>query len=60
MPFDGILTPPQPISATLEVETGTPLQPQIVTVTLGGTEFGGLIPELVNFMPRQIAEAIAP
>ncbi|SPM32150.1 PE family protein [Mycobacterium terramassiliense] len=60
MPFDGILTPPQPISATLEVETGTPLQPQLVTISLGGTEFGGLIPELVNFMPRQVAEAIAP
>ncbi|MCV7092713.1 PE family protein [Mycobacterium interjectum] len=60
MPFDGILAPPQPISATLEVETGTPLQPQLVTISLGGTEFGGLIPELVNFMPRQIAEAIAP
>ncbi|OBI92216.1 PE domain-containing protein [Mycobacterium sp. 1245805.9] len=60
MPFAGILAPPQQISATLEVETGTPLQPpQLVTITLGGTEFGGLIPELVNFMPRQIAEAIA-
>ncbi|OBA71294.1 hypothetical protein A5641_10625 [Mycobacterium sp. 1554424.7] len=59
MPFAGILAPPQQISATLEVETGTPLQPQLVTISLGGTEFGGLIPELVNFMPRQIAEAIA-
>jgi hypothetical protein len=59
MPFAGILAPPQQISATLEVETGTPAQPQLVTISLGGTEFGGLIPELVNFMPRQIAEAIA-
>jgi hypothetical protein len=59
MPFAGILAPPQQISATLEVETGTPAQPRLVTISLGGTEFGGLIPELVNFMPRQIAEAIA-
>jgi PE family len=60
MPFAGILAPPQQISATLEIETGTSLQPQVVTITLGGTQFGGLIPELVNYIPRQIAEAIAP
>ncbi|OBK52892.1 PE family protein [Mycobacterium sp. 1081908.1] len=60
MPFDGILTPPQPISATMEVSAGIGQPVQVVTVSLGGTQFGGLIPELVNFMPRQIAEAIAP
>lgn len=61
MPFCGIFTPPQPISATMDAETGPPLQPvQVITLTLGGTQFGGLVPELLNFMPRQIAEAIAP
>ncbi|HTY29927.1 PE family protein [Mycobacterium sp.] len=60
VPFCGILTPPQPVSATLDVSEGVGQPVQVVNVTLGGTEFGGLVPELVNFMPRQIAEAIAP
>ncbi|OBG29358.1 PE family protein [Mycobacterium sp. 852002-51057_SCH5723018] len=60
MPFSGILTPPQQISATLDVSEGIGQPVQVVTLTLGGTQFGGLIPELLNFMPRQIAEAIAP
>jgi hypothetical protein len=60
MPFCGILTAPQPISATLEGSVGIGGPVQVVDLTLGGTQFGGLIPELLNFMPRQIAAAIAP
>ena len=60
MPFCGILTPPQPLSATLDVSEGIGEPVQVVTLTVGGTEFGGLIPELVNSMPRQIAQVIAP
>jgi hypothetical protein len=60
MPFCGILTPPQPISATLDVSEGVGQPVQVVNVTLGGTQYGGLIPELVNFIPRQIASTISP
>lgn len=60
MPFCGILTPPQQVSATLDVSEGIGQPLQVVNITLGGTQFGGLLPELVNFMPRQIAAAIAP
>jgi PE family len=61
LPFDGILTPPQQISATLDVETGLPIQPvQAVTLSFGGTQFGGLLPELINYIPEQIASTISP
>jgi hypothetical protein len=60
MPFCGILTPPQQISATLDVSEGIDQPVQVVNLTLGGTQFGGLIPELVNFIPRQIASTISP
>jgi hypothetical protein len=61
MPFAGILAPPQQISVTMDVETLQPVPSiEVVTLTLGGTQFGGLIPELVNYIPRQIAAAIAP
>jgi hypothetical protein len=59
LPFDGILTPPQPITATLDVSAlGYPVP--FVDVTFGGTQFGGFLPELLNYIPQQIASAITP
>jgi hypothetical protein len=60
LPFDGLLVPPQPLTATLPpiTEFGVQLAPE-QTIAFGGTEFSGLIPFLVNTMPDQVASAIA-
>jgi hypothetical protein len=58
VPFDGILAPPQPLTVTIPLDVlgiDTP-----INATLGGTEFGGLLPFLVNTLPEQIALAITP
>ena len=53
LPFDGILTPPQPITATLDVSAlGYPVP--FVDVTFGGTQFGGMFPELVTRPDLQV------
>ena len=59
LPFDGLLVPPQPVTATIPVSVAgvTTID---VNLTLGGTPFGGLIPALVNTVPRDLAAAIAP
>jgi hypothetical protein len=59
LPFDGILTPPQQIQATVESATG-PVTVPLVELGFGGTQFGGLLPELLNYIPQQIASAISP
>ncbi len=59
LPFDGILTPPQQIQVTVESATG-PVTVPLVELGFGGTQFGGLFPELVNYIPEQIAAAITP
>jgi hypothetical protein len=59
LPFDGILTPPQPIQVTLESATG-PVTIPLVELGFGGTQYGGLFPELLNYIPQQIAAAISP
>ena len=59
LPFEGILVAPQPITATLEVPVAG-LTTVPITLTFGGTEVGGLVPELVNYMPEQVAAAISP
>ena len=57
VPFDGILVPPQPLSVTIPLDAlGIDIP---INATLGGTEFGGLLPFLVNTMPEQIASAIS-
>ena len=58
LPFDGILTPPQQITATVDVSALDPVP--LTNVTFGGTQFGGLLPELLNYIPEQIASAISP
>ena len=58
LPFDGILVPPQPITATVDVTVlGQPLP---INLTLGGTPFAGLLPELLVNLPQQLASAITP
>jgi hypothetical protein len=58
-PFYGILVEPQPITATIDLSLlGLTTAP--IDLTLGGRGFGGLIPELLNGMPQQIASTISP
>jgi PE family len=59
LPFDGVLTPPQQIQVTVESATG-PFTVPLVELGFGGTQYGGLFPELVNYIPEQIAAAITP
>jgi len=54
-----ILTAPQPIQATIDSTTG-PVTVPIVELGFGGTQYGGLFPELVNYIPEQIVAAISP
>jgi hypothetical protein len=57
VPFDGILVPPQPLTVTIPLNAfGIDIP---INETIGGTEFGGLLPFLVNTMPDQVASAIA-
>jgi hypothetical protein len=58
LPFDGILVPPHPITATIDLSVLGPLQP--TTVTVFGTPFMGLAPLLINYLPEQLAAAITP
>lgn len=56
--FDGILVAPHAISATVDLNIlGIPIP---ITLPLGGTPFGGLVNELLNYVPGQLAAAITP
>ncbi len=57
--FDGLLVPPHPITATMDVTTSGVTVTQL-NLNLGGTPFGGLIPELLNTVPEQLAASITP
>ena len=61
LPLDGLLVPPQPITATVPIDVDIlgVIVDTSVTTTLGGTEFGGILPLLLNTMPQQIAAAIS-
>ncbi|OBK31020.1 hypothetical protein A5634_00835 [Mycobacterium asiaticum] len=52
LPVGGLLTPAQFASLTIDIfgTTGT--------IPLFGTQFGGIIPGLLTFLPEQLAEAI--
>ena len=54
LPFDGILAPPQPITATVDVGADPP------SITLPGAQVAGAVPTLLNFIPEQVALAISP
>ena len=58
VPFDGLLTPPQPLTVTIPLDALGITVP--INATLGGTEFGGQFPTLVNTIPEAIAKAITP
>lgn len=58
LPFYGILSQPQPISATIHIPVGLTTIP--ITLSYGDTQFGGILPELLNYIPRQIASTIKP
>jgi PE family len=58
VPFDGLLTPPEPLTVTIPAGVAGITVP--INATLGGTEFGGLFPTLLNTIPEAIAEAITP
>lgn len=57
LPFDGILVPPHPITATVDMSSPGV---QSFPVTVFGTPFMGLAPLLINYLPQQLANAIAP
>ncbi len=57
--FDGLLVPPHPITATMDVTASDATVTQL-DLNLGGTPFGGLLPELLNTVPEQLAASIAP
>ncbi|MBX9982432.1 MAG: hypothetical protein K2Z76_23030 [Mycobacterium gordonae] len=54
IPVGGILAPLLPLKAHVVAPVIGP-----VTVTLGGTPAGGIIPALLNYAPAQLANAIA-
>lgn len=57
VPFDGLLTPPEPLTVTIPAGVAGITIP--IDSTLGGTEFGGLFPTLFNTVPEAIAASIA-
>jgi hypothetical protein len=56
VPFDGLLTPPEPLTVTIPAGVAGITIP--INATLGGTEFGGLFPTLLNAIPDAIADSI--
>jgi hypothetical protein len=58
LPFDGILVPPHPLTGT--VALSDPIHTDPYPVTVFGTPFMGLVPLFANYIPQQIAAAIAP
>lgn len=55
LPSDGLLVPPHPVTATINIPNLNPIDLNIL-----GTPFSGLIPLLVNYAPQQLALAITP
>ncbi|WP_155763658.1 PE family protein [Mycobacterium asiaticum] len=60
LPLAGLLVPPHGISASVPLNQIVPILglPDI-TVPLGGTEFGGLFPFLLNTLPQQVAQSMS-
>lgn len=58
LPFNGVLVPPQQVSATVPLDIlGIPIP---INLTLGGTPFAGLANTLLVYTPRHLADAITP
>lgn len=61
LPFDGILVPPHPVTATISFPGApVPIPGFPTTVTVFGTPFMGMAPLLINYIPQQLALAIKP
>lgn len=58
LPFQGILTQPQPITATIEVSAGVTTIP--INLTFDGMQTAGAVPTLLSYIPQQVAAAISP
>ena len=68
VPFDGILVPPHAMTATLsgvDLNLSNPILGDYnfpinvpLSFPLGGTKFGGILPELINTMPQALAASI--
>ncbi len=58
LPFDGILVPPHPVTATIDLSGIVPNTQ--IPVTIFGTPFMGLAPLMLNYLPQQLAGVIAP
>ncbi len=56
--FDGILVPPHPVTATIDLSGIVPNTQ--IPVTIFGTPFMGLAPLMLNYLPQQLAGVIAP
>lgn len=61
MPFTGLLTPAQPLAVTVQAPSGVTTVPLTFTLgeSFGGIRVAGAIPTLLNYLPQQIALAIA-
>jgi hypothetical protein len=60
LPFDGLLVPPQAVTATIEPSALGGLITVPINLTLGGTPFGGIAPLLMNTLPEELAAVITP
>ena len=60
LPFDGLLVPPQAVTATIEPSALGGLITVPIDLTLGGTPFGGIAPLLMNTLPEELAAVITP
>jgi hypothetical protein len=65
LPFDGLLVPPHFLTATVGLNGYVPPPPVSLPgipfeATVFGTPFMGLAPLLINYVPQQLAAAIAP
>lgn len=59
LPFDGILVPPHHVTATVNVVSDFSIPGIPFEATIFGTPFMGVLPMWVNYLPQQLATAIA-
>ncbi len=63
LPFDGLLVQPEYATATVNLTVPPPPLPGVTipyNLTVNGTQFGGLLPFLVNTLPQALAASITP
>lgn len=57
IPLGGLLTPMSTTSVIIGPADGVLVEPQL-TIPLGGTAIGGILPALLNWAPQQLAQVI--